>query len=444
MKRGLIKSCFVLFVLLLPQVFAGTITGTAFEDYNYGGGLGRAYVAASGMAVVSGGATVELYNASTGAFIRSETTNASGSYTFGDVSPATDLVLTAGSYYVRIVNSTVRSTRTGGSACATCIPVQTFRMSAAGTADTARVGGEKPEGVDAGVGAIGASITAAGVLSGTVTGQAQSISPIAVTASGAGATVTGINFGFNFSTIVNKNDTGQGSLRQFIINSNALSNTTPALAQSGSTTNTRGVTSALPSGKEASIFMIPDGNARSGLRLGLTNQLTAGVAVIQVGTLLTAILDGDTIIDGGTQTFNIANTNTTTLNTATTVGIDNLSVPAIQGPEVQLQPSSTFYATATSGLTVGATATNSTVQNLSVLGFSADTAGGTDQANIYITAGATGAMIRWNVVGATATLYSDPGATARTTDYGIIAREGSLTVRENIVAFSGAGGVALS
>ncbi len=34
--------------------------------------------------------------------------------------------------------------------------------------------------------------------------------------------VSGVDFGFNFDVIVNTNDAGQGTLRQFILNSNLL------------------------------------------------------------------------------------------------------------------------------------------------------------------------------------------------------------------------------
>jgi uncharacterized repeat protein (TIGR01451 family) len=417
------------------------IAGYVFEDVNYGGGSGRTMADSSGVGRPN--VRVELYNSS-GTYVTATTTDSTGFYQFG---------VASGTYTVRVVNQWVTSSRTGAcaqgslnTAPASCpqLPVQTFRTngltSNVGTADTSRVGGERPSVADTGAGGTGAVLNTSGVFttaggSATLNGQAHSISTVTV----ATANVTRVDFGYNFDTIVNTNDSGQGSLRQFITNSNALTGNS-SLAQSGSTTNTRGTTSTLTAGKETSIFMIPDGTARNGLRSGLTNQLTSGVAVIQLASILPTISDSDTMIDGGTQTYTITNTNTTTLNTATTVGVDGLTVPAIQGPEVQLQPSSTFYSTATSGLTIGAT--NTTVQNLAVLGFSASTAT-TTEANIYVNSGATGTMIRWNVIGSSATSYTDPGVSSRTTDYGVVSKEGSLTIRENIVAFSGAGGVEL-
>jgi hypothetical protein len=119
---------------------AATFTGTVFEDANYGGGAGRS-LAASGGAPVQG-VRVELYRASTNAFIQSTTTNASGFYSLSS----------GGNNFqvrVRVVNGTVRSTRPGGGSggCTTCVPVQTFRMEGAGNtvvAVTNRVGGENP------------------------------------------------------------------------------------------------------------------------------------------------------------------------------------------------------------------------------------------------------------------------------------------------------------
>ena len=67
--------------------------------------------------------------------------------------------------------------------------------------------------------------------------------------------ITGVNFGFNFDTVVNTNNTGQGSLRQFITNANALSNT--GLAQSG-----------LTAGIDNAIWMISNGSSAAGLRVG--------------------------------------------------------------------------------------------------------------------------------------------------------------------------------
>ena len=55
------------------QVGAATITGTVFEDRNYGGGAGRSLLSSGGQPLAN--VRVELYRQSTGAFVDSDTTN---------------------------------------------------------------------------------------------------------------------------------------------------------------------------------------------------------------------------------------------------------------------------------------------------------------------------------------------------------------------------------
>jgi hypothetical protein len=134
------------------------ITGTVFEDVNYGGGAGRSLAGSTG--VVRPNARVELYDAA-GTFITSTTTNASGVFTLTGAPGQT--------YTIRVVNSSVTSSRPG--AVGTLVGVQTFRTSGltgtVGTADTSRVGGEDPTKIDAGNG----STTLAALTSGTNTPQ---------------------------------------------------------------------------------------------------------------------------------------------------------------------------------------------------------------------------------------------------------------------------------
>jgi parallel beta-helix repeat protein len=248
-----------------------SISGAVFEDVNYWGGAGRSLAASAGS--TRSNARVELYNGG-GTFVSSTTTNASGAYSFSG--------LAAGNYTVRIVNSTVTSSRTGY--VSTLIPVQTFRTDASSgsaVADTNRVGGEDPTKGDA------ASNTTSATLGSLNTGSAtaQSITPVTVSS----AVITGVDFGFNFDTIVNINNAGQGSLRQFITNSNALGN--GGLAQAG-----------LTAGVETSIFMISDGVAHPGLRAGLTNLFSGGTATITTASALPTITDASAAVDGTRQT----------------------------------------------------------------------------------------------------------------------------------------------
>ena len=208
------------FLLCASPAAAQIISGTVFEDVNYGGGVGRSLASSSGVGRAT--AIVELYDGA-GAFLTFTATDASGNYAFPGLS--------AGGYTVRVANSTVTSSRTGY--VAGLLPVQTYRTDASTgspAAVTDHVGGQNPAVGDAGGGGAGTVLDpTTGVFTAGLTGTAQSITPVAL-----GATdVAGVDFGFSFNVVVNVNDAGQGSLRQFLTNANALAN--PGLAQVGRT-----------------------------------------------------------------------------------------------------------------------------------------------------------------------------------------------------------------
>src|SRR5678816_2099701 len=249
------------------QVGAATITGRVFEDPNYGGGAGRPF-GTSGTVGVEG-ARVEIYNGSN-AFQTALTTDANGLFTYTYTGNA--------ERRIRVVNGTVRSERSGGSTCTTCVPVQTYRVEApAGSVVTVtnEVGGRSPALVDA--------AQSTGTMPGTTaTTTTQSYS--VVDPANSGDTVSGIDFGFNFDTVVSVRDATsctaggtsntsypcQGNLRQFVINANALGGN-GSLSQAGTGVLESNPT-ALPAGFESSIFMIPSG------------ALTSGVAVITLAS----------------------------------------------------------------------------------------------------------------------------------------------------------------
>ena len=232
------------------------ITGRVYEDKNYGGGAGRAFADAAG-AVGVPSAYVELYNAS-GVFVSRVATDANGAYAFS-VPPAV--------YYVRPVSSSVRSQRGGGAAV---IGVQTFRRetdpgaSPALRVVTNEIGGRAPATADAPANPMGATPaaleTAAFTLShadwGGAAAPVHSVSRIVLPAAGLG----NVDFGYNFSAIVNRNDAGQGSLRQFVTN---------VLGMGGRAALDQAANALFdpPAGTETTIFQIPAGGARAVISL---------------------------------------------------------------------------------------------------------------------------------------------------------------------------------
>ena len=394
----------------------GVISGRVFEDVNYGGGAGRSLAVSGG--AVRPGAQVELYNAG-GTFVAATTTNASGRYRFS---------VAAGGYTVRVVNSSVTSSRPGS--VAGLLPVQTYRTSG-GAADPNRVGGEDPSRVDAGNG----STTLGALTTGSST--PQSLTPVTVTL--GAAVVENIDFGFNFDTVVNTNNGGQGSLRQFILNSNALGGEA-SLAQQGNRKNRNNGNEALPAGFESSIFMISDSNAHPGLRAGLTDQLTGNVAVLNLTSTLSALTGANaskTIIDGTTQTVNIGNTLGGRRGAGGTVGVDGLNLYRVPRPEVQL--------TGTSAIPVGLDlqANEVSVRGISIYGFG-DQPNANAHANIRI-GNVTNTLIEQNIIGTPATDFtgastatgSDPCGTFRSRGDNVRSVGGDDGVlRDNLIGYA--------
>lgn len=385
------------------------LEGYVFEDINYGGGAGRSRANATGGAVVPN-ARVELYSVSgtTATYVKSTTTGLDGRYVFDEV--------TAGNYIVRVVNSSVVSQRTTTGNAGTPAAVQTFRTNN-GASDVNRVGGEAPAGTAGTDGGSGTTIdTTSGVLN--IGGYAQSIAPVTV----GSTNFSNIDFGYNFDTIVNTNDSGAGSLRQFIINSNVLGNS--GLSQTGQT-----------SGKEVSIFMIPNGSSSAGLH-GVSSALTSGYADIVVSsTALPALVDSSTVIDGTTQTANVADSNAGTLGLTTTAGVDGLAITPVNRPEVQIRDGN--------GLSIGLQidGTNDVVRGVAVYGFG-NGPNSNSQANIAVTSSSSSTLIEDNVIGTTATSFTDPGGGTRSGGSNIrLGNAQNGTIRHNLIAYSEGKGI---
>lgn len=222
-----VTSGFQLTAAQVEDVVEGTaicssaISGLVFEDVNYGGGAARPPTEAGTVGLAN--ATVEVYN-DVGKYVANTTTDATGLYKLPN--------LPDGTYYIRVVSESVSSSRAGSNG--TELPVMTYPI----------VGGKQPAIADAGTNA-GTSdlntttfVFSGGVLNGK---QAHAVQQATLT----GNSLKNVDFGFNFDTITNANDSGQGSLRQFLLNANLLGGDS-TLAQVGRAT-----------GKENAILMLP-------------------------------------------------------------------------------------------------------------------------------------------------------------------------------------------
>ncbi len=330
----------VFLTAVILKVPSNLITGVVYEDVNYPGEVGRDLATSSGAPLEN--VTLELYREDTpGNYVLDDITTSdnTGTYVFGG--------MLNGDFRVRAVNSTVNSTRGGGSTCLTCLPVQTFRRDYNGTSFVDvdnEVGGANPSAADT------PTVTTIG---DALNVGAQSVSDVVINNNG----IIDIDFGFNFNTIVNTNQTGQGSLRQFIINANDLDQTgldIVAHPNDGSFNPA--------AGEDTSIFMIPPPNDA----LGRTpdSNFTSGYFDITIpnGNDLPTISDPNTVIDGRSQTVYSASTgddNTGTFGAGgSTVGVSSNTLPSYNLPEVQVHQNN--------GDVLIVDANDVTIQNLSV------------------------------------------------------------------------------
>ena len=374
----------VFFNAVMIRVQSNLITGTVFEDVNYPGGNGRDMAAASGVGVNN--ATLEIYDSSN-VFWTNTTTDNNGDYIFGGMPD--------GNYTVRVVNSTVRSTRGGGNSCSSCIPVQTYRnynTSGSFVDVTDEVGGASPSSVD----------SAAGTLTGAQTASAITI---------AGNGVVGLDFGFNFNTIVNTNEDGQGSLEQFIVNSNGLDET-------GLDIESNSIFDPA-AGEDTSIFMIPS----SSDPLGRTadSNFSGGIFDISItnGNPLSEITSDNTVIDGRTQTAYSGDTNSGTVGSGgTAVGVSAITLPDYDRPEIQVHRNS--------GDVFQINADAITVRNLSIYA--------SNNAAIKLNGGSANVIA--NLLGTNGT-----GANAGNIGYGVENTGGNVLVDGNYIATNTDGGI---
>jgi len=205
-------------------------------------------------------------------------------------------------------------------------------------------------------------------------------------------------------TVMNTNDSGAGSLRQALLDAQNCTGAPHTIA-----------------------FDVPVGS------------LTNGVAIIAPLSTLPSLSCAGTTVDGTTQTANGGNTNDVTLGTGGTVGTgpdgvtgtgDEPALGQLNGPEVEIDGS------ALTGAILTIQANGVTVKALSLHGGGDFSGNGTGSGNIDIQSGA-GTVIEDNVLGATATSYTNPGGPAQTQNNLIRITGGSdITIQANLLGFT--------
>lgn len=211
--------------------------------------------------------------------------------------------------------------------------------------------------------------------------------------------------------VTNTNDAGAGSLRQAILDANAAG-----------------------AGPHTIAFNVP-GSA-------LTGPFGGKRALIALASPLPALTVAGVTIDGTTQTSFGGDTNTGTLGTTTTVGVDGLTVAALARPEVELSLPNSASGTASLLTIQGA---NCTVKGLALHGGgTAGTSNGADRrAGIQLDTSADGFLITQCVVGSTALSFAYPSDGTQCAVFGISVGSGagSGTISNSLIGFTGNSGV---
>ncbi len=349
-----------------------------FEDVDYAGGAGTPFNAGDlGLANVR----VDLYNGV--GFVAFTTTDGLGNYVF----PA----LADGTYTVRVVSAGLGDSDTPPAAG------YNLGFSTAMAEQTYEYDGLLANG---GAGALGGNDPMLSDLD-TAPGAGIGDTNVSVVIAGS-AGVSGVDLGFCYNLIVNTRNAGQGSLRQFLLNANAIF------------------------GANTSQFNIPSAGDPYG-RTADPN-FTAGVAVIGPTSLLPILSDGSTQIDGTTQTASVGDTNVGPLGTGGDVGVDALGLSTVNAPEVQLVDGASL------GTGLEISGADVVVRGIAIYGF-----GNTPsdpEADIVVDS-ANGTLIEQNLVGSGAVAFTDPLGGARSGNYNVLlSGSTSGTLRNNLIGFN--------
>jgi len=324
---------------------------------------------------------VDLYDGV--GFVAFATTDGSGNYVFPG--------LADGTYTVRVVSATLGDSDTPPAAG------YNLSFSSALAEQTYEQDGISSYG---GAGALGGNDT---MLSDVTTAAGAGVGDTNVTvviAGGAG--VTGVDLGFSYNLIVNSLNTGQGSLRQFLLNGNAVA------------------------GPNAGQFNIPSDSDPFG-RPADPN-FASGVAVIAPTSLLPVITDGETQVDGETQTNNVGDTNLGALGTGGWVGVDGLDLSTVEAPEIQIVDGASLG----TGLEVSGDSV--VVRGLAIYSFGNTPS---DPEGDIVVDSAAGTVIERNVIGASAWSFTDPGLATRSRNYNLrLWGSSGGTLLNNLIGFN--------
>lgn len=191
------------------------------------------------------------------------------------------------------------------------------------------------------------------------------------------------------------------------------------------------INSACGSGPHTIAFGIP----------GITSGNAATIRITD-GTALPSLDCTGTIVDGTAQTASIGDTLTGTLGAGGTVGTDGLSLTTVNRPEVQIVEGLTGPVFHEYGLRINSN--DIVIQGIAIYGFGqGENIFSDNDANIYNN-GMSGAIIQDNILGTSASAFTDPGSSTRTRGANFISQDGDNGIfRRNLVGFANASGIAL-
>jgi parallel beta-helix repeat protein len=349
-----------------------------FEDADYTGGAGTPFGAGD---LSLANVRLDLYDA--GGFLATTNSDGSGNYVFPG--------LADGTYTVRVVSASLGDSDTPPAAgynlgFSGALAEQTYEADGvSGNGGTGALGGNNPTLSDV----------------STAPGAGAGDTNVSVIVAG-GLGVSGVDFGFSYNLIVNGNNSGQGSLRQFMLNANAAV------------------------GLNFSEFNIPSDSDPFGRPVD--PEFTGGVAAIRPTSLLPVITDDLTLIDGTTQTSNVGDTNLGALGTGGYVGVDSLDLSSVQAPEVMIVDGASL------GTGLEISSDNVVVRGIAIYSFGNTPS---DPEGDIVVDSATATLIEGNIIGASAWSFTDPGLATRSRNY-ILRLWGSSggTLRNNLIGFN--------